>query len=151
MPERKYLVLQVWQYFVKFERAHISKLDSSVPEEAVICGRDAIIHFMALQNEAISYQVGNMLHWLRAQSHWLTHTESVHLKKTCSFSAVSVQNFFEPMTSVDDFLMIPQQAKLCWIMHDPMLQTVPAESVETCWRENWAVVIFGLAYVFFRT
>lgn len=28
---------------------------------------------------------------------------------------------------------------------------VPAEPVETCWRENWAVVIFGLVYVFFRT
>lgn len=44
-------------------------LSSSAPEDAVICGREAIVHFMALQNKAVSYQLGNMLHGLRSQSH----------------------------------------------------------------------------------
>lgn len=38
---------------------YISKLDSSDPEEAVICGGEEITHFIALQNKAVSYHTGN--------------------------------------------------------------------------------------------
>lgn len=59
-----------------FDGAYLSKLDSFDPEEAVICGREEITHFMALQNKAISYHNTT---WIEITT---TPIGSVHLKKT---------------------------------------------------------------------
>ncbi len=123
-------------------------LSSSVPVEALICGSEAVVHFIAPQNKTILYQVGNMLHRMKLRSNW--PDLYIH-KKRGSFDAISVHNLFNRQLPWVIFQWFLEQAKLCWITHEPKGTNIPAETVETCWRENWAVVIFGLAYVFFRT
>lgn len=63
---------------------------------------------------------------------------------------ISFQPFYNDSFRRWFFLMISESQTLlnnAW----SNVRNVPAESVETCWRENWAVVIFGLAYVCFRS
>lgn len=81
---------------------------SSDPEEAVICGGEEITHFMAFQNKAVSYHAGNTT-WIEII---ITLIASAHLKKILKKSNFSSQDV-ELTISMDDFLMIAQQAKLC--------------------------------------
>lgn len=78
-----------------------------------------------------------------------SHEGSVHPKETYAAAQFHVTTFWAEGFRGWFFWKVSKQAMLLnnvWSNE----RNVPAESEETCWRENWTAVTFGFAYFFFR-
>lgn len=156
-------ILQVWWDSVngmehKFPGWTFSPLAELVSStmEAVICGRGVLILWPSKTSRvkltSITHQVGNIA--LTA-----TETSNRHIERICTsakdilcLNASCIHKPFKRWRMRMIFFNNSSQwvKAICCLTH-LKLQIIPFESIETCWRENSAVVIFGLAFVFFRT